>query len=192
VFPPIRSVVEEQGHRHSCGVTQSFMGCVPHVQRRDHPDGMELPEITRLSNDVDVDVDVEKRPFDATTASTTAFRPSTSLGMWDTPDRSLPEAVSNVPHWHHPTSCCRPSPSADYRLSPGCRRPGTTARPSQARPNRAGYFLSAPGVLACLLDRRWARGPGGPAAMSPTRDGRGGRSDPGRIHTLKVKGLTRR
>jgi hypothetical protein len=48
---------------------------------------MELPEITRLSNDVDVDVDVdvEKRPFDATTASTTAFRPSTSLGMWDTP-----------------------------------------------------------------------------------------------------------
>jgi hypothetical protein len=37
-----------------------------------------------LSNDVDVDVDVEKRPFDATTASTTAFRPSTSLGMWDT------------------------------------------------------------------------------------------------------------
>jgi hypothetical protein len=47
---------------------------------------MELPEITRLSNDVDVDVDVEKRPFDATTASTTAFRPSTSLGMWNTPN----------------------------------------------------------------------------------------------------------
>jgi hypothetical protein len=47
---------------------------------------MELPEITRLSNDVDVDVDVEKRPFDATTASTTAFRPSTSLGMWNTPE----------------------------------------------------------------------------------------------------------
>jgi hypothetical protein len=63
----------------------AMIGCVPHVQRRDHSDGMELPEITRLSNDVDVDVDVEKRPFDATTASTTAFRPSTSLGMWDTP-----------------------------------------------------------------------------------------------------------
>jgi hypothetical protein len=69
---------------------------------------MELPEITRLSNDVDVDVDVEKRPFDATTASTTAFRPSTSLGMWDTP---LDYLVERLPLPKRPRSSSVSNPA---------------------------------------------------------------------------------